>query len=548
MQPTFGAEIVVRTLESLGVEQMFGIPGIHNLDLYDALLESPIRHITARHEQGAGFMADGYARSSGNIGVALVISGPGLTNILTPMAQAFHDSIPLVVMSSQIPSTFLDQRTGFLHELRNSTIMASSVAKESRRVLAADDIEPYLTQAFRLAHTGRPGPVHIEIPFDILHQPGTCSASRQKSASPQESHPPERSGIAQTRIADALNLLHTAQRPVLILGGGATEAGPQITQLAERVNAVVLETCAGKGVVDERHPLCLGTRLHFPKVREYLQQADVILALGTELSPTDLWECPFTTNGSLIQVDHDPANFIRNGRADIGIVGDVKQVALTLLDHLDRGKTGSPDAHTDDLDALKTYPQSLIAEITGIGDDLPLMVDMLNVLRAALPDDAILSTDMTSPAYVGLSEFPAYQPRTFLHPIGYGTLGYALPAAIGAKVAHPERVVCVLAGDGGFQFTLPELAVACQENLAFPLLIWNDQGFGEIRRHEEHRHPGRRIAVDHQPPDFQDLARAYQIPATTVTQAAELNIALHQALEHTTSPFLIEIRTAKGVE
>ena len=536
MKKHHGANIVINTLEALGVEMLFGIPGIHNLDIYDALLYSSIRHITARHEQGAGFMADGYARSTGKTGVALVITGPGLTNIMTPMGQAFHDSIPLVVISSQIPSTFLGQRSGFLHELQNSTIMARSVAKESRCIMSTADIERYLFDAFHLAQSGRPGPVHVEIPMDVLQQ--KVPAFQGVTQQPPLAFQPE----PEDSLSEAVQILKHAGRPVFILGGGASQAGKALTRLAECLGAIILETCAGKGSVDERHPLCLGARLHFPKVRDILKNADVVLVVGTELSPTDFWEMPFKTDGTIIQVDIDPANFPRNGRADLGISGDASHVANQLLQDLEHHQAPLEDVKRTVI-TIKQDTRRRAAAITGMGtEEYPLMMDILLAIRDMLPEDGILSVDMTGAAYVGLSEFPAYCPRSFLHPVGFGTLGFALPAAIGAKLASPEHVVVVLTGDGGFQFTSPELAVACQEQLAIPIILWNNQGFGEIRRYEERRHPGQRIAVDLQNPDFLKLAEAYNIAGIPVTNASEFRDAFAQALS-ASQPVIIEIHT-----
>ncbi|MEA3508325.1 MAG: thiamine pyrophosphate-binding protein, partial [Synergistota bacterium] len=337
MTETTGGQRVAGALEACGVTTIFGIPGIHNLDIYEALATSSIRHVTARHEQGAGFMADGYARSTGETGVALVISGPGLTNILTPMAQALHDSVPMLVISSQIPSAFLGKGAGFLHELKNSTIMAGSCAKDSRTVGSPRDIGPAIAAGLRLAAEGRPGPVHIEIPMDIL-----AAGSAGEILSKDFQSTPWAPEAPDEALERAAALLSGAQKPLILAGGGARNAGPQLLALSEKLAAPVLESCAGKGVVDENHPLCLGARSHFDPVRKRMAESDVILAVGTELSPTDLWEQPFPVGGTLIQVDLDPANFDRNGTADLGLRGDAATTADALLNRL----TG-PDKHTE---------------------------------------------------------------------------------------------------------------------------------------------------------------------------------------------------------
>ncbi len=534
-----GAKRVIRTLESLGVSTIFGIPGIHNLDIYDALIGSRIRHITAVHEQGAGFMADGYARSTGETGVALVISGPGLTNILTPMAEALHDSIPMLVISSQIPTSFIGKGTGFLHELRDSHALAECASKKSFTALSQEEIPKIIEKAWRLASEGRPGPVHVEIPMDVLA--GCCS--KNENLSPDCTDPTLPS-LPEKALAHAADLLDKASFPVIIAGGGTWKAGEALAKLAEKSGVMVIESCAGKGIVDERNPLCLGARIHFPCVREALSMADLILAFGTELSPTDLWEKPLPKNGTLVQVDLDGANFARNGAADIGILADANQAALALLEAVSTKPERRAKA-TETVSRLKAESRQELASVTGMGGDLQAMSGLISTIRRAVPEDGVLFADMTGPAYVAISEYPAFSPRTFLHPVGFGTLGQAMPAAIGAAIARPERPVCVMAGDGGFQFTLPELGVAVRENLPIPIVIWNDQGFGEIRRNENSRHPGVFIAVDNAPPDFSLLAQAYGARYSRPENLGSLEASIRDAFS-AAGPTLIECSPQEG--
>jgi len=533
-----GARRVVKTLESLGVSVIFGIPGIHNLDIYTALTESDICHVTARHEQGAGFMADGYARSTGETGVALVISGPGLTNILTPMAQALHDSIPMLVISSQIPAPYIGRGCGFLHELPDSVALAGGVSKQSFRVNLPGEIQEIIESAWHLASSGRPGPVHVEIPMDILA--GKCPGDQCPSAGTSN---PAMPPLPEKALNQAADLLGNASFPVIIVGGGARKAREEITSLAEKSGAIVIESCAGKGIVDERNPLCLGARIHFPCVREYLGSSDLILAFGTELSPTDLWEKPLPKKGPLVQIDLDPSNFQRNGDADIGIIADAGQAASALLemvstdpDRRERASRAASILRSRSLDELRS--------VTAMETDLEAMSGICASLRGAIPEEGILFADMTGPAYVALSEYPAFRPGTFLHPVGFGTLGLAMPAAIGARLARPSRPVCVLAGDGGFQFTLPELAVAVQERLPIPIVICNDHGFGEIRRNENARHPGVFIAVDNTTPDLELLASAYGAEYSRPRDAKDLASSIVQAFSADV-PTLIECSPGK---
>ncbi|WZL73028.1 5-guanidino-2-oxopentanoate decarboxylase [Clostridiaceae bacterium 35-E11] len=530
-----GGEIITKTLERLGVDTLFGIPGIHNLDIYDGLLHSKINHITTRNESGAGFMADGYARSTGRPGVALVITGPGLTNIITPMGQAMHDGIPMLVISSQIPSTVLGQETGFLHELKNSTILAQSVAKESRSVPCIEAIETYIQEAYHLCQTGRPGPVHIEIPMDILKE--TMNSSQTFLENPHFFSKNTTSNLNHTFIQQAIDSINDGKQVALMVGGGAAKAGKQIVRLAEKLHAPIIQTLAGKGIVDERHSLCLGARLHFQEVRALLMKMDVVIAIGTQLSPTDLWEEPLQLKGKLIQIDLDAGAFNKNYPADLGIKGDAGQIIEKLLPALEeKNHVHIPDVLADII--VKT--KSRLAEVTGISNTMELSLNLLEVIRKTLPEDGILFADMTTPAYIGISEYPCYHEKTYLHPVGFGTLGLALPAAIGAKLAQPKKTLCVLTGDGGFQFTMQELMVACTQKMTLPIIIWNNNGFGEIRRNEEVRHPGETIAVDHQNPDFIKLAQAYGITGVRVNSAEEIEKALQSSLARQ-KPTIIEI-------
>lgn len=555
MKKISAGHVVARSLEACGTDTVFGIPGMHTLDIYDGLSESSLRVVTARHEQGAGFMADGYARSTGRVGVVLVTSGPGLTNVLTPMGQAFSDAVPLLVISSQIPRAFLAGRSGFLHEMRNSTIMVSSVAKESRCICTAEEIPHAVEHAMRTAVSGRPGPVHLEIPLDVLGAemdgssllvwPGFAASGRDpKSAPPGAtgfSGPPG-SSPPESDLAAAISLLHNASNPLILAGGGARTATREIRDLSERLGAPIVTTAAGKGILPETHPLSLGTRLHFPSVRNAIEKADVLLAVGTELAPTDFWETAFHPSGALIRVDTDPSALSRNVPASVALEGDAGKTLFHLLAGLDMRRL----PRSEETAELIRRSRNELASVTRMGGALPFMLEMLRGLRRGFPEEGLLAMDMTGPAYVALSEFPVLHARTFLHPVGFGTLGYALPAAIGAKLAAPERPVCAFTGDGGFQFTLPELAVACQEELSLPVVVWDNGGYGEIRRNQEARCPGRYLGVDLFGPDLERLAASYDIPGISISSEDGLAEAVAVALERRI-PTLIRVDAGREV-
>ena len=334
--------------------------------------------------------------------------------------------------------------------------------------------------------------------------------------------------VRDSILDDAAQVINKAATIAIIAGGGAVNAGEEVLTLANKLSAVVVQTAAGKGVLDERHPLCLGTRLHFPEVKEMLRRADVVIGIGTQLSSTDLWEVPLSLDGKLIQIDIDPGEFNKNYIADIGIKGCSKDVLNALIPKLDKKQSE---------EAVKTVSEIVLKakdklkDLTGIHNPMDFIQEILGAIRRTIPQDGILCTDMTTPAYVALSEFETYRERTFLHPVGFGTLGYALPAGIGAKLAEPERIVCVLEGDGGFQFTMQELAVAIEEGISLPIIIWNNNGYGEISRNEEARGFGEKIAVDHKTPDFLKLADAYGIRGYRVSNGMEMEEALKQSID-----------------
>jgi thiamine pyrophosphate-dependent acetolactate synthase large subunit-like protein len=538
-----GAALLVKALENAGVETVFGIPGVHNLKIYDALTQSGIRHIAARNESGAGFMADGYARLSGKVGTAIVITGPGLTNILTPMGQAYHDSIPMVVISSQLPTTAMQQRTGALHELKNSTVMAQSVAKLSRTITSTDEIERCVCDAYALAAAGRPGPVHLEVPLDLLAELVWLPESAEEDTDHSKSTAAPKvsvQGIDKQALERAAVLINSSESVAIIAGGGAVEAADAVNALMTKLSAPVVQTCAGKGIVSDAHPLCLGTRLPFEPVRKFLAAQDVVIAIGTQLAPTDLWEMALVLQGKLIQIDIDAGAFTMNIPADIGIKGSAKAVLTALTDSVNPKR--QPIEAT--VKALKETAMAMGPAVTGNTETYATALQCLNAFETVLGEEGVLVADMTTAAYIGLSEYQSQKPRSFLHPVGFGTLGYSMPAAIGAKLSCPEKAIISLSGDGGFQFTMQELAVACTYKLSLPIVIWNNGGYGEIKRNEIAMGFETLIAVDQQNPDLKLLAAAYGIEGVVVRDQVALESALKHSLQQQ-APTIIEINVEK---
>ncbi|WP_355660658.1 5-guanidino-2-oxopentanoate decarboxylase [Halomonas salifodinae] len=519
------ASYLLRLLEAYGIDTAFGIPGVHTIELYRSLGDSAIRHVTPRHEQGAGFMADGYARASGKPAACFIITGPGMTNIATAMGQALADSIPMLVISSVNRRDTLGRGQGRLHELPGQRETLAGVSVFSHTLLDPAALPEVLGRAFAIFQGARPGPVHIEIPLDLLAAPLEAPAPR-----PLRVFPPAAPAAA---IAQAADWLAGAERPLLLLGGGCADAPQAARALVERLQAPVLTTINAKGVLGQDHPLDLGATASLPAVRRLAAEADVVLALGTELGETDydlVFDNGFRLDGRLIRVDIDPQQLARNQAADLALLADVGQVMHDLAAALPpRAEDGRAAAVRDAL-ALEADPE------------LAPYAPLYATLRAVLPE-AILVGDSTGPVYAGnfLASLPAPR-RWFNAATGYGTLGYGLPAALGAALACPERPVVALVGDGGLQFVLGELATARDLGQAVAVVIWNNQGYDEIRRYMA-MHEVPRLGVDLAPPDFAGLAAAYACRYRAVGDPAALSEALGR-LDEATSPLLIEVDAA----
>ncbi|EYD75167.1 Acetohydroxy acid synthase [Rubellimicrobium mesophilum DSM 19309] len=519
---------LVEGLVARGVDTVFGIPGVHTLELYRGLAGSPLRHVTPRHEQGAGFMAEGHARATGRPGVAFVITGPGLTNILTPMAQARSESIPMLVISSTLPRHTLGRGTGALHELPDQRRLMESVALWSHTLLDPRNLPEALDRAFATATTGRPGPIHLEIPMDVLALP--CDAL-----------PPPAAPLAPARpdpaaIEEAARRLAASRRPVILAGGGARRAAVPLRALAEALDAPVVTTVNGRGLL-AHHPLSVPASPYLPPVRALLREADAVLALGTEFGPTDYetYEAGVMPSlAGLIRVEIDPAQVARGPRPDLALLADARSAAEALLDALPldpRPGDGTLRAtHLRDAARATLIPAHQRA------------LSVLETIRATLPGTPLVG-DSTEPIYAGNLFFEPDAPGLWFNSaMGFGTLGYALPAAIGRALADPSRPVVALAGDGGLQFTLSELGSLADAKAPVIVLVWNSNGYAEIELavREAGVTP---IGVTPSAPDFVAVARAYGLPAERATSLDALPGLLRQAAERG-GPALIDLPTA----
>ncbi|HEY1726238.1 MAG TPA: 5-guanidino-2-oxopentanoate decarboxylase [Steroidobacteraceae bacterium] len=505
---------LVQALESAGVRHVFGIPGMHNLELYRGLHGASLRHVTGRHEQGLGFMADGYARVSGRPGVCFTISGPGVSNIATAIGQAYGDSIPILVIASQNRPGEAGSGRGFLHELLDQRGLAAALTGASYAIADPDELPGALTQAFSLFAAARPRPVYIEIPLNLLAADAAALALPGRPAKAPTADP-----IALTAAAQQLR---AAARPVVLAGGGAVRAATELRQLVELLGAPLVMTSNGRGLLPPEHPLAVPMSPSLAPVRALIAGADLVLAVGTEIGPTDfdmygLSEFPPPPN--LIRIDIDAAQLRRNAPARLGLQGDSAATLRALL-RLDletprpqRGEAAAAAARTG---ALATLAPAMRTQL-----------QLLELIRDALPR-ALLVGDSTQMVYAGLLAFAAATPGSWFNSAtGYGTLGYALPASTGAGLAAPDRPVVCLVGDGGLQFSLGELAVLREVDAWTAIIIWNNRGFGEIRSAmlaAQIQPEG----VDVQPPDFALLAAAYGYRHQLIETADALELALRE--------------------
>jgi len=540
MHKTLGTYLI-EALEALGVRHVFGIPGVHNLELYRGLAASGIRHVAGRHEQGLGFMADGYARVSGNVGVCFTITGPGLTNIITAMGQAYADSVPLLVISSENRRGEIGTGRGFLHEMTDQFGVAARVAGFSQRITQPQDLPAALAHVFRGLNSARPLPAYLEIPRDVLKESAV-------SLPPVAEWTDEvlRSVAAPVPTATAIDAAATrllaAGNPLLMVGGGAQRAANEVRALAERLGAPVVMTTNARGILPPGHPLAVPFSPSLEPVRRLVLSADVVLAVGTECGQTDydMYDVsPFPQPRGLIRIDIDRDQLQRTLRPEIPLLGDAAATMTALLDAM--GDGGTVDA---EVMARGAAAAEAACDVTyaALSPAMQRQVGFLEVIRETLPE-AIVVGDSTQAVYAGNLGFNALRPGAWFNSsTGYGALGYALPASTGASLAAPDRPVVCLVGDGGLQFSLGEMAGPRENNCWTAIVIWNNYGYGEIKTSM--------IAVDIEPegvdirpPDFEQLAAAYGYEHCVVEDLAGLAEAM-QAFGAERQVLVVEVRAA----
>jgi acetolactate synthase-1/2/3 large subunit len=506
---------------------VFGIPGSHNLELYRALHRPGIEHVSLRHEQGLGFAADGYARVSGRPGVCITTSGPGLTNIVTAVATAHADSVPILVIAPGVPRGLVGKDVGWLHELRDQTAIMAGVVEHAVRADSAQQAVDAVVATFSDWSLRRPRPVYLEIPLDVLdgEWTGTVPPLVHRQTPPVGD------------IANATRLLADARRPVVVAGGGAVGASTPLTELAELTDAVVVTTVNGKGVVAEQHRLSVGAALRVASGRAVLEDADVVLAVGTELADTDLWAATPALQGHLIRVDIDERQLQKNAVAEVALLGDANAVVRQLL-AASHQRVPAGVSKRNGARRAATARERIAADVDL--DGAPWAA-LHTELRRTMPSELVVAGDSAQVSYYGSAHlWPASRPRQFLYPTGYAPLGYGLPAAIGAKLAEPTAPVLVLVGDGGLQFTAMELMTAVERRMNLPIVVVDNGGYAQIRREMRERGIAP-FGVDIRNPDWIRFAHACGAEGYRSDDPAQVAVLAATALNRA-GPTIIEFR------
>jgi acetolactate synthase I/II/III large subunit len=540
---TTGAQSLVRSLESAGCEVIFGIPGGAILPAYDPLLESSIRHILMRHEQGAGHAAEGYAHVTGKVGVCMATSGPGATNLVTPLADAFMDSIPVVAVTGQVPRAVIGNDAFQEADICGITL---PITKHNYKVMDADEIPEVIAEAFHIASSGRPGPVLVDIPKDVLQ-------SQTSFEWPQSINLPGYRPIAQPnarQIRAAAQLIHESRRPVLYVGGGVLKAraAEELMQLAEAIGAPVVTTLMARGAFPDNHPLCLGMPgMHgsYAAVTA-MQRSDLLINIGARFDDRVTGNLQrFAVDAKVIHADVDPAEIGKNRAADVPIVGDARSVIVELgravVENMSMdGRPDLNDWHELVSSWSRDYPIAYKQE-----DDGPIkpqfVVDLFN---QALKGEAVVVTGVGQHQMWASQIMSRNRPYSWVTSVGLGTMGFAVPAALGAKVGRPDERVVAIDGDGCFQMTAQELATATLNHTPFIVAILNNAYLGMVRQWQELFYDERysEVYLPQEVPDYAKLAEAYGAVGLRATRPDEVETIVDKALGVDDRPCVIDFR------
>jgi len=519
-----GAQIIWESLVREGVTDVFGYPGGAILPAYDAMLDYPIRHILVRHEQGATHMADGYARASGKVGVAIATSGPGATNMVTGIATAMLDSSPIVCITGQVGSKLIGSDAFQETDITGVTL---PITKHNYLVTRADEIAPAIREAFEVARTGRPGPVLIDITKDA--QQSSCEFDWDAAAPKPPTYRPDLRP-ASSDCARALDLINSAERPIILAGHGIMMSGAMdlVREFAERAQVPVSTTLLGIGAFPATHPLDLGMMgMHGESwVNTAIQEADLLLAFGMRFDDRVTGNLKtYALNARKVHIDIDAAEINKNVKVDVGLVGDLKEVLEQLLPGVKVSDRAAWLAHIHELRG-----DCAVRDIKNLPDNGHLYAaHVIHDLWQTTGGNAVVVTDVGQHQMWEAQYYRHNEPRTLITSGGLGTMGFALPAAIGAKVARPDAEVWVVAGDGGFQMTMAELATIAQEHIDINVAIINNGYLGMVRQWQEFFYERRYAATPLLNPDFAKIAEAFGLQGRVVTQRSEVVPAVEEA-------------------
>jgi 5-guanidino-2-oxopentanoate decarboxylase len=520
-------EAVMKLLAAYEVDTVFGMAGTMTLELYRGIALTGIRHVQCRNEQGASLMADGYARATGKPGVCTIIGGPGVTNAATGIAQAYSDSQPLLVLSGASPAPSQGKGWGAIHELNDQAAVTAPFTAFSAMVRYPEELPELIARAYAVFRGSRPRPVHLSLPRDVLPLPVEADWKIRRAPSLPMPDP--------AAIEEAAERLARAKRPLIFVGGGAVGTRKALTEIAERIGAPVLSTNAGKGILPDSHSLSLGGSILQEASQQALADADVVLLVGSEVAAGDHFVTKLEIAGEIIRIDIDPTELTSLYAATVPIQADARAAMLALSAALAKRRPL----------ARRTEGEQRVREI--LARNAAKMTDLekrharvWKLLRAALPTDAIVMGDATQIVYSGTAAMPMEMERCWYYSGNYCALGFALPMAIGAKIGAPQRPVIAVAGDGGIMFTVSELATAAEEQVALPVIVWNNNALKAIADGMDERHIPR-IGVEPKSPDFLRLAQSLGCHAARAESAAGLQQSVRDALIED-RPTLIEVR------
>ena len=525
-----GGEAIVSGLVAHGVDTVFGLPGAQVYGLFDAFHRAQLKVIGARHEQACGYMAFGYARSSGRPGVFSLVPGPGVLNASAALLTAFGCNEPVLCVTGQVPMPFLGKGRGHLHEMPDQLATLRTYVKWADRIEYPGHAPTVVARAFQEMMSGRRGPASVEMPWDVFTQRADTAAAEVLEPLPAPQPDPD-------LVKQAAAQIKASKAPMIFVGSGAIEAGEEILELAEMIDAPVVAFRSGRGIVSNAHELGLTMAAAY----KLWPTTDLMIAIGTRAElPASGFRWPYQPKGlKSVRIDIDPTE-MRRVVVDAAIVADAKAGTADLVAAVKRaGYARTPGRRGEIREATATAQ----AEIQRIQPQMAY----LDILREVLPANAIVTDELSQVGFASWYGFPIYQPRTFITSGYQGTLGSGFPTALGAKVANPDKPVVAITGDGGFMFGVQELSTAVQFNIGVVTLVFNNNAYGNVRRDQRERFDGRVVASDLVNPDFVKLAESFGVAAARVTAPDQLKAALERALSHG-GPYLISVEVTRDSE